>query len=92
MATFGVSRNGKTVSIRVQLASDVYADHLFQYTFDHESIASLALDRINELIEGRVEMLVRAAYEMGWDDKRKKRSKKTEFTSCINSGRKDVAW
>lgn len=64
----------------------------FYFSFDagSEPYARLLTEHINEAFRRRTKRLVQQAYELGWEDAKKRRRKKQNFTECWES--EELAW
>lgn len=83
---FGIRNNGKSIEVKLTFRCGYAGNYI--YTFEHnagaKSHAGILAETIYEQFTDHIKQIRKAAYNEGWGDKTKRRTKRTDFDWCPN--------
>lgn len=83
---FNINNDGSKVEIKITFRCGYAGDYI--YTFSHNvgktSCAGLVAEALENQFNNHIKRIRQAAYNEGWEDKKKRRTKRTDFDWCAN--------
>jgi hypothetical protein len=90
---FSIESDKALVTIRVNINRGVHSLYSFNHSLgadNNDGLAELLVEHIQKMFADRVARIRNDAYNTGWNDHKKRNTKKTLFNECFDSN--DVGW
>jgi len=84
---FQINNKGNVVDITLTFRCGWAGDYTYHFTHnvEHASYAGLLAETLDEQFANHIKQIRQAAYKEGWEDKQKRRTKRTDFDWCPNT-------
>lgn len=85
----------QSTEVQADINTDLFCEKpvlAFSWECGHQYAASLLEQHLCEKMAASIERAHRLAYQRGWDDKKKKKRKATDFSGSFETQKDDVAW